>query len=616
MQRKMRILLWVAVDTLMLNISFLMALLILCNFDLSSGDRYLHLYRQWLMPWTALKILIFYLFGMYRHIWRYSSIFELSQILLWSAVASLVFFSFTSFSLVEDQHLPRGAYPLLFVFDTILVVGSRIFWRLQAVYRGRFFQNAAESAFKRVLVVGAGEAGRLTADELRRNPELKTLPVAFVDDDPLKKGQILRGVPVAGGRREIPELVERFDVEEIVVAMPAASFQEKKAILDICSKTRCRLRTLPGFFELIGGQVSVKQLRDVEIEDLLGREPVVLDNDAVSHYLRGRTVLVTGGGGSIGSELCRQIIRFQPRRLVILDIYENNAYDIEQELRRRHPNLALDVVIGSMRDRERLEELFRYYRPEVVFHAAAHKHVPLMEKSPKEAVKNNVLGTFNVAEVAKAYGAGRFVLISTDKAVNPTNVMGASKRMCEMVIQALNEPGKTEFVAVRFGNVLGSNGSVIPLFRKQIAAGGPVTVTDPEITRFFMTIPEAAQLVIQAGAMAHGGEIFVLDMGEPVKIAELAEKLIRLSGLEPGRDIQIQYTGLRPGEKLYEELLMNEEGLGKTRHPKIFIGQPLDITEASLRQKIDRLSRALEGDEAGVRTAMQEAVPTYAPSQV
>jgi FlaA1/EpsC-like NDP-sugar epimerase len=433
----------------------------------------------------------------------------------------------------------------------------------------------------------------------------------IIDDDKGKWGRYIQGIKVAGGRDKIVECADIYGIDEIIVAMPSASRAEIKNVLEICKDTNCKLRSLPGMYQLVNGEVSISKLRDVEVEDLLGREPISVDMDSILGYVQGKTVLVTGGGGSIGSELCRQIAQHKPKRLVILDIYENNVYDVQQELKMKHPELDLVVLIASVRNTNRMNWIFSNYRPDIVYHAAAHKHVPLMEDSPTEAVKNNVFGTFKTAQAAAMSGARRFVMISTDKAVNPTNIMGASKRICEMIIQIFNKHYDTEFVAVRFGNVLGSNGSVIPLFKKQIAEGGPVTVTHPDIIRYFMTIPEAVSLVLQAGAYARGGEIFVLDMGEPVRILDLAENLIRLSGYRVGEDIKIQFTGLRPGEKLYEELLMDEEGMRDTANRMIHIGRPIEVDEQEFFVQLKELKDECLIESSDIRPLIQNIVPTY-----
>ena len=451
--------------------------------------------------------------------------------------------------------------------------------------------------------------------ELGRRPELKKRVVGLIDDDKQKLGTYIDGVRVLGNRHDIKKIVKEKDVEEIIIAIANLEKKILKELINECKDLKVKVKIMPGLNEIIDGKFSVESIRDVDVNDLLGRETVKLDYSGIADYLQEKIVLVTGGGGSIGSELCRQIVRFNPKQLIIFDIYENNAYEIQMELKRNYPELNLVTLIGSVRDKVRLEHVFNKYRPNVVFHAAAHKHVPLMEDSPCEAIKNNVAGTLNVAEVSSKYKVERFVLISTDKAVNPTNVMGASKRLCEMIIQAINKESNTDFVAVRFGNVLGSNGSVVPLFKKQIAKGGPVTLTHKEITRFFMTIPEAAQLVLQAGVYAKGGEIFVLDMGEPVKIYDLAENLIKLSGFEPNKDIKIEVTGLRPGEKLYEELLMDEEGLKNTAHEKIFIGKPGTFDLTKLKQSISKLMNISTDDDMGqLRNTLKHIVPTYKES--
>ena len=435
--------------------------------------------------------------------------------------------------------------------------------------------------------------------------------MCFVDDDLNKKGKYLNGVPIAGSREDIPSLAREYRVDEIYVAIPSAPAKERKKIIEICRETDCRIKVLPGIYQLLNGEVSVAKLREVQIEDLLGRDPIRVNLDEIMGYVQDKVILVTGGGGSIGSELCRQIAGHKPRQLIVFDVYENNAYDLQQELERTFPDLNLTVLIGSVRNTHRIETVFETYRPDIVYHAAAHKHVPLMENSPNEAIKNNVFGTYKTARAAGRYGAKRFVLISTDKAVNPTNIMGASKRMCEMVVQMMDRRYKTEFVAVRFGNVLGSNGSVIPLFRKQIAEGGPVTVTHPDIIRYFMTIPEAVSLVLQAGAYAKGGEIFVLNMGEPVRILDLAKNLIRLSGYVPNEDIMIEFTGLRPGEKLYEEMLMDEEGMQDTPNKLIHIGKPIEFDEEEFQKQLDELYEIANQDSDHIKEAVQRIVPTY-----
>lgn len=461
------------------------------------------------------------------------------------------------------------------------------------------------------MIVGAGNSGAVILKEITSSAHVKDAVVCFIDDDPNKWGKFLNGIPIVGNRGDIPEMAERYHVDEIYVAMPSASAKDRKEIIENCRKTNCKVKTLPGIYQLLNGDVGVSKLREVEIEDLLGRDPIRVNLDEIMGYVSGKVVLVTGGGGSIGSELCRQIAGHNPKQLIIVDIYENNAYDIQMELREKYPGLNLEVLIASVRNEHRIDTIFEKYRPEIVYHAAAHKHVPLMEDSPNEAIKNNVFGTYKTAKAADKYGTKRFVLISTDKAVNPTNIMGASKRMCEMVVQMMNARSKTDFVAVRFGNVLGSNGSVIPLFKRQIAEGGPVTVTHPDIIRYFMTIPEAVSLVLQAGAYAKGGEIFVLDMGQPVKILDLAKNLIRLSGYKVDEDIKIEFTGLRPGEKLYEELLMNEEGLQDTPNKLIHIGKPIDFDMDYFAHQLDELYEIANRDSDNIKEVVRMMVPTY-----
>ena len=461
------------------------------------------------------------------------------------------------------------------------------------------------------MVVGAGEAANAIIKEIVNSNFSAMVIRCIIDDDKGKWGRYIQGIKVAGGRDKIVECADIYNIDEIIVAMPSTSRAELKNVLEICKETNCKLRSLPGMYQLVNGEVSVSKLRDVEVEDLLGREPISVDMDSILGYVQGKKVLVTGGGGSIGSELCRQIAQHKPKQLIILDIYENNVYDVQQELKMKHPNLDLVVLIASVRNTNRMNWIFSNYKPDIVYHAAAHKHVPLMEDSPTEAIKNNVFGTFKTAQAAAMTGAKRFVMISTDKAVNPTNIMGASKRMCEMIIQIFNKHYDTEFVAVRFGNVLGSNGSVIPLFKKQIAKGGPVTVTHPDIIRYFMTIPEAVSLVLQAGAYAKGGEIFILDMGEPVRILDLARNLIRLSGYRVDEDIKIEFTGLRPGEKLYEELLMDEEGMHDTANRMIHIGRPIEVDEQEFFVQLKELKDECQIESSDIRPLIQKIVPTY-----
>ena len=505
---------------------------------------------------------------------------------------------------------------VFYVVNTLLILlgtcTSRVVYR--GIRKALIYMNIDKyENHKKVLIIGAGSAGRLIIKELYENPQLQKKPIGIIDDNTNKLNKKIYNIPIIGTCKEIKNIVKDYEVDEIIFSIANIENKRKKEIISICKECECVVKTIPGIYEIIDGKVDVKKIRDVEIEDLLGRDIVNININEISDYLENKTILVTGGGGSIGSELCRQIAKVKPKRLIIVDIYENNAYEIQQELLRNHKGkLNLEVIVASIRDKKRLASIFETYKPDVVFHAAAHKHVPLMEKSPCEAIKNNVFGTQNVAVMADKYGVKRFVLISTDKAVNPTNIMGATKRCAEMIIQTMNKKSKTEFVAVRFGNVLGSNGSVIPLFKKQIEEGGPVTVTHPEVTRYFMTIPESVSLVMQAGAMARGGEIFVLNMGESVKIVDLAKNLIKLSGFEPDIDIKIEFSGLRPGEKLYEELLMDEEGLIKTNHNKIFIGKPININMEKLEKDLKLLKLAVENEEEeAVEYIMKSLVPTF-----
>ncbi len=469
-----------------------------------------------------------------------------------------------------------------------------------------------KTAGKRVLIIGAGSLAVMVLRDIKNEPELRYVPVGLIDDDKDKKNKTVYGAKVLGSRKDIERICVEKKVEEIIFAISSVSVEDKSEILEICARSGCRLKIMPAMEALFSGKFSIDSVRNIRIDDLLEREPIQLENNLIAENINGKTVLVTGGGGSIGSELCRQIAKYNPQQLLILDVYENAVYDLQNELRDMYPDMNMSVLIASVRDKKRLDDIFETYKPHIVFHAAAHKHVPLMEYSPAEAVKNNVFGTWNVAQCADSFGTEKFVMISTDKAVNPTNVMGATKRVCEMIVQALAKTSKTEFVAVRFGNVLGSNGSVIPLFQKQIEKGGPVTVTHPEIIRYFMTIPEAAHLVLQATSFAKGGEIFVLDMGEPVKIYDLAKKMILLAGFEPEKEIPITFTGLRPGEKLYEELLMSEEGLENTQHSKIFVGRPMEITKEELAEKLERLHIAAESQNSDeVKHALTDTVPTY-----
>lgn len=559
-----------------------------------------------------ITLVVYYVFKLYKSMWRYASIIEVRRLLL--AVYCSDFLRMLLYVFVLKVELPRSWY---FLEPCMLLILSST---LRFLYRGMRSMKNDNPIFEQdkhlinVMIIGAGEAGNMLLREIKRSSHLPMRVVCFIDDDPLKQGYYMNDVPIVGNRDVIGEMVKKYEVNEIYIALPSASINERRELMTICNDTGCKIKLLPGIYQLMNGEVKVSKLRNVEIEDLLGRDPISVNMNQIASYVENRTVMVTGGGGSIGSELCRQVAARHPRKLIIVDIYENNAYDIQMELRNTHPELNLDVRIASIRDGEKIDALFNELRPEVVYHAAAHKHVPLMEDSPNEAINNNVFGTLNVVRAADKYHVKRFVQISTDKAVNPTNIMGASKRMCEMIIQAFSRHSRTVFTAVRFGNVLGSNGSVIPLFKKQIAHGGPVTVTDKNIIRYFMTIPEAVSLVMQAGIFAKGGEIFVLDMGEPVKIDDLARNLIKLSGFTPDVDIPIIYTGLRPGEKLYEELLMDEEGLQKTENGSIFIGHPLDFDEEVYFEQLHHLRGTIDDmHQDTIREEVQKIVSTYHP---
>lgn len=506
--------------------------------------------------------------------------------------------------------------PAFYIINVMVIIVGMVSLRIsyrtmrRIVMKTELRQNASDS--QRVLIVGAGEAGNMIVRELFKRPELKKMPVGVMDDDKNKQGKCVYDVPVLGTIDDVEQIVKNHCIDEIIICIANINPKRKREIINICKQTDAKIKTIPGIYEIIDEKVNITKFRDVQIEDLLGREPIKMNLDDMNGIIKNKIIMVTGGGGSIGSELCRQIVKYEPKQLVLIDIYENNAYDIQQEIKRHFPEIDLKVLIASVRDEHKMEKIFEQYKPEIVFHAAAHKHVPLMEDSPCEAIKNNVFGTQNVVNLSDKYNVKKFVLISTDKAVNPTNIMGATKRCCEMIVQTKNKTSKTEFVAVRFGNVLGSNGSVVPLFKKQIEEGGPVTVTHEEVTRFFMTIPEAVSLVLQASAMAKGGEIFVLDMGEPVKIIDLARNLIKLSGFEPNVDIKIEVTGLRPGEKLYEEVLMDEEGLQKTSNNQIRIGRPIEIDEAEFKKELNILKRVADNDQdEKVDLIMKSIVPTY-----
>ena len=629
-------------DALALALSYFLALWIRfdCHYT-QIPEYYLHTYFVFIPVYMLVSVAVFHQLRLYRSIWRFASYSELLRVL----VATGITFVFHCVGITLIRRMPLSYYLFGIMIQFLLTLGIRFSYRFVLLERKRQANSAKASDAGRVLLVGAGEAGRMILRDIRNNRDSDDVVYAIIDDNPNKWGRYIDGVPVVGGRKSIPEAVEKYGIRKIYVAIPSATRAQKKAILQICSETSCQLMNLPGVYQLYSGEVMVSKMKPVQIEDLLGREPIRQDNTEVFRWITGKVVLVTGVG-SIGSELARQIAAHQPKQLILFDIYENNAYDIQLELKKKYPELQLETIIGSVRDSRKIFQVFETFRPDIVYHAAAHKHVPLMEDSPCEAIKNNVMGTYKTAYAAMAHGCSRFVLISTDKAVNPTNIMGASKRLCEMIIQAFDakiKAGKayeipqlfthnmdevvtaphitaalrvchTEFVAVRFGNVLGSNGSVIPLFKKQIEAGGPVTVTHPDIIRYFMTIPEAVTLVLQAGIYARGGEIFVLDMGEPVKIDTLARNLIRLSGFKPDVDIKIIYTGLRPGEKLYEERLMAEEGLRKTENEKIHIGSPIPFDTDEFLDQLDGLLEAAYKNKSDMVERVEKIVTTYQPA--
>lgn len=597
-------------DVISIMASYMAALLLRFDLIFSNIPRgYLTGYI-WSMPyWVIISIVVFYGMRLYHSIWMFAGIDEAKRIVQ-AYMILLVFYGVGI--LAMDLRMPRSYFLVGYVFSIMCTVGLRFGYRLLRSYL-RSTRSSVEAATDRVMIIGAGQAGKTLILEMQNSRHIKTKVCCVIDDNPNKKGRLLEGVPIVGNRYDIEEMVQEYGITRIVYAIPAASADDRKAILNICKQTGCKMQTVPGIYQLLNEEVSVSRLRDVEITDLLGRAQVKVNNSEILQTLSDKVILVTGGGGSIGSELCRQIAASSPKMLIIFDIYENNAYTIQQELKRLYPDMKLITLIGSVRNTRRIDTVIETYRPDIVFHAAAHKHVPLMEDSPNEAIKNNVEGTYKTALAAAKHGVKKFVLISTDKAVNPTNIMGASKRLCEMIIQMMDRHSDTDFVAVRFGNVLGSNGSVIPLFKKQIAEGGPVTVTDKRMIRYFMTIPEAVSLILQASYYAHGGEIFVLDMGEPVKIDDMARNLIRLSGYVPDEDIKIVYTGLRPGEKLYEELLMDEEGITETENELIFIGKPIKMDDADFMKKLDLLDEASKGESDRIKEIVADIVPTYHP---
>ena len=603
----------VVIDILSVALATYLGLIARFDFDPSFVQGSVYGQTAWnYLPYSiVITILLFWVFHLYQSLWQYAGTPEIINIFL-----SCVFSAISQMIIVHmflKWPYPRSCYVFFGGFLLACVVASRFFYR---AFRTFVEKRTDMAKAVNVMVIGAGESANLLIREMKSSSYIQKNALCVIDDFNTRVGSYIHGVKVVGGRDDILENVARYDIDEIIIAMPSAPKSQIREILDICKQTKCELKTLPGMYQLVNGDVNVSQLRKVDVIDLLGREQIQVDLDSIMGYVMNKVILVTGGGGSIGSELCRQIAEKNPKQLIIFDIYENSAYDIQQELIKKYPDLDLKVLIGSVRNTNRVNQIFEKYHPDIVYHAAAHKHVPLMEESPNEAIKNNVLGTWKVADAADKYGTGKFVMISSDKAVNPTNIMGATKRICEMIVQAYNSKSKTEFVAVRFGNVLGSNGSVIPLFKKQIAAGGPVTVTHPDIIRYFMTIPEAVSLVLQAGAYAKGGEIFVLDMGEPVKILDLAKNLIRLSGYIPGEDIKIEFTGLRPGEKLYEEMLMAEEGLKQTKNKLIHIGEPIEFDEEEFFKELEELAVESKDELSNeeIKEWVKKLVPTYRPS--
>lgn len=598
-------------DTFLLNACVYLSLIM--RFDVgivSIEPQYINNYVDNMLFYTIISLFIFWVFRLYHSLWQYASIAEVYRIA--EACITVEVVHFLSNKMVGNM-LPRSCYFNAAIYLIIAICASRFMYRMIRTVLNKY-RNIKTS--NNVMIIGAGEATNVIMREIQSSSYLANSNIAcIIDDDRRKVGKYIRGVKVIGTRDKIKEAAKLYDIDEIIFAIPSASNEVKRDILNICKETDCTLKILPGVYQMVDGEVNVDSIRNVDVLDLLGRDPIEVDIESIMGYVKDKVIMVTGGGGSIGSELCRQLVSHKPKQLIIFDIYENNAYDIQQELKINYPDANVVTLIGSIRNVSRLESVFAQYKPDIVYHAAAHKHVPLMEVSPDEAVKNNVVGTWNVARMADKYGVKKFVMISTDKAVNPTNVMGATKRICEMIVQTYNEISKTDFVAVRFGNVLGSNGSVIPLFKRQIEAGGPVTVTDPNIIRYFMTIPEAVSLVLQAGAYAKGGEIFILDMGEPVKIDDLAKNLIRLSGYTLGVDMEIKYTGLRPGEKLYEELLMKEEGLQETDNKLIHIGKPIEFDKENFFNNLEKLKEEAYSETGNIRESLKKVVDTYHPDE-
>lgn len=630
-------------DAIAIILSFFLALWFRfdCRYSLIPKE-YLGAYFKFIGIYAVFSLFVFLRLRLYNSIWRFASYSELMRMILATAITFVFHCVGITFLF---RRMPMSYYFFGIMVQFGLTLAVRFAYRFVLLERSKRKKEEEIAKAKKVLLIGGGKAGQIILRDIKTAQELKDIVCCIIDDNPNKWGRYIEGVPIVGGRDDIMSCVERYHIDKIIVALPSATAEEKRDILNICKETGCELKNLPGVYQFLTGEVKVSALRDVAVEELLGRDPIKVNMEEIHEFINGKKVMVTGGGGSIGSGLCRQIASYNPKQLIIFDIYENNAYDIQQELRKKYPNLNLVVLVGSIRDSRRINSVFETYKPDVVYHAAAHKHVPLMEDSPCESIKNNAIGTYKTAYAAMMNGCQRFVLISTDKAVNPTNIMGASKRLCEMIIQSFDrmikdgtpeklpilyahaddEDGamvkqkfsadiKTEFVAVRFGNVLGSNGSVIPLFKKQIAAGGPVTVTHPDIIRYFMTIPEAVSLVLQAGTYAHGGEIFVLDMGSTVKIDTLARNLIKLSGMKPDIDIKVEYTGLRPGEKLYEEKLMAEEGLKKTRNELIHIGCPIPFEVETFLKELQTLMDMAYVNAEDIREKVAEVVTTYHPA--
>ena len=609
---KQRMFLLAVLDVLSVVAAYFLALMLRFDFKyshiLADKGNYIEGFLTSIPLWCAVTVIVFFFCRLYHSIWRQASVAELEMIIL--AYAVLIPCYYIAKKLM-NLNMPRSYYVMGIIINFCMTTGIRFAFRV-ALYLIQSFTRRINSEVDRIMVIGAGAAGQVMIKELQNSDKILTKVCCVIDDNPNKKGRMIEGVEIVGNRHDIVNMAQKHRITRIIYAIPSNKAESTSKILNICKETGCKIQTIPGMYQFINDEVSVSRLRDVEVTDLLGREQVQVNNDEILADICGKVVLVTGGGGSIGSELCRQIARANPKQLVIFDVYENNAYAIQQELKHDYPELNLATLIGSVRNTNRINSVMETYRPDIVFHAAAHKHVPLMEDSPNEAIKNNVIGTYKTATAAVACGVKKFVLISTDKAVNPTNIMGASKRLCEMVVQMMERKSpNTSFVAVRFGNVLGSNGSVIPLFKKQIAEGGPVTVTDKRVIRYFMTIPEAVSLVLQASYYANGGEIFVLEMGEPVKIDDMARNLIRLSGFTPDVDIKIVYTGLRPGEKLYEEMLMNEEGLQETDNKLIHIGKPIEMDDEWFLEKLNELNEASKQESDRIRILVSEVVPSY-----